>query len=141
MWLGIEFESCLIREFPLQLLSETWIGLPTGEGELCYGSQTHARLDRELLLNLPYRALTPVSLQNKGEENFTLERFSIPAPFLSLCEGDSQLVTEQLSVVLEPETQRVTVEIGSSDHDKVIASPRKHSDKNILVNTWENLFS
>ena len=141
LWLCINFSKKVKRELPVQQLSDTWMGLITGKGELCYGSYTHARLDQDMLLRLPYRALTPVTMRNKSNADFTLERLSIPAPYLSLYAGDGQLVTEPLSIVMDSEKHQGVVEIGKVSGKKAITPPRKKADKGILVNTWENLFA
>jgi len=141
LWIGIHIENHVQKEFPVQQLSETWMGLLTGEGELCYGSHTHARLDKTLLLNLPYRALTPVTIKNKCKENLKLERLSIPAAYLSLFEGETQLHTEPLTIVMEPESQRGVVQIGKVDGQKALALPREKAERGILESTWENLFA
>lgn len=141
LWLCIHFSEYVSRELPVQRLSETWMGGMTGKGELCYGSYTHARLDKELLQRLPYRALTPVSIHNKSDTDLTLERLSIPAPYLSLFEGEGQLVTEPLTIVMDSQKHQGVVSIGKMEGKQALTPPRKKADKGILVNTWENLFA
>lgn len=141
LWLGIDFSGQMLKELPVQQLSDTWMGSLTGAGELCYGSQSHARLDSELLPRLPYRALTPVTMCNKGADNFVLERLSIPAPHLSLFQGEGQLHTESLTITMETETHQGIVEIGKPDDGALVAPPRLHTDRGILVKAWENLFA
>lgn len=141
LWVCAGFANRAERELPLQQLSDTWMGAPTGEGELCYGSHTHARLDQAQLLNLPYRAMTHIKIDNRNRQNFTLERLSIPAPYLSLYEGCNQLHTEPITIVMEPDSLRGVVEIGKVRGEKVVTPPRKQSDRGILVSAWENLFA
>lgn len=141
LWICINFSKKVKQELPVQQLSDTWMGLMTGKGELCYGSYTHARLDQDMLLRLPYRALTPVTMRNKSHADFTLERLSIPAPYLSLYAGAGQLTTEPLSIVMDSEKHQGVVEIGKVSGKKAITPPRQKADRGILVNTWENLFA
>lgn len=141
LWLCVNFSAQLKKELPVQQLSDSWMGSKTGEGELCYGLYTHARLDKEALLKLPYRALTPVTMHNRGSEDFTLERLSIPAPYLSLYEGEGQLVTEPITIIMDPEKNQGTVKIGKLKGVKSITQPRKKTEKGVLVRTWETLFA
>ncbi len=141
LWLHLEFSAFAGIELPVQQLSETWMGSLAGDGELCYGSHTHARLERAQLLRLPFRALTPATIRNKGTENFTLERLSIPTTYLSLYEGEEQLVTESLTFIMEPENHLGTMEMGPAESVVRLAEPRKKTDKGILVNAWEKLFA
>ena len=141
IWLTINFGQGVDRELPVQRLSETWMGPQTHEGELCFGSHTHARLDRDLLLKRPWRALTPVTIHNRCPSEFTLERLSIPAPYLSLHQRDDQLVTEALTMTLESENHRGIVNIEKIIDGEFITGPRKAAEKGVLVRTWENLFA
>lgn len=140
LWLGISLADIQI-ELPLQQLSDTWMGSLTGNGSLCYGSLTHARLDKSLLAKLPFRALTPISMNNQSNENFTLERLSIPAPYLSLYEGQGQLTTEPLSFVMDAKNHQGSVVIDPPGEGKWVSAAREIANRGILSNTWENLFA
>ena len=141
LWLALEFAPGVQRELPAQQLSDTWMGALTGHGELCYGSHTHARLDRELLLKRPFRAITPITIHNKSQGDATLERLSIPAPFLSLYGQEEQLVTEPLTIAMDREKAEGVVHIGSLEGVPRIAGARRRADRGILVSAWENLFA
>jgi len=141
LWLQVEFSERVKHELPSHQLSDTWMGALTGQGELCYGSHTHARLNRDLLPDQPFRAVSPITIHNKGSEDCTLERLSIPAPFLSLFALDEQLVTEPLSIAMDAEKQEGVVQIGKLADAELVTRPRKASDRGILVNAWENLFA
>lgn len=141
LWMCVNFSESVRRDFPVQRLSESWIGSLTGDGELCYGSYTHARLDKSTLPNLPYRALTVMTIHNQSNEDSVLQRLSIPEPYLCLYEVDGQLVTEPLSIAMDAKKNRGIVEIIERDGESAITAPRRQSDKGVLVNTWENLFS
>jgi hypothetical protein len=139
LWLAVTFSPTLHRELPAQQLSDTWMGALTGHGELCYGSHTHARLDPELLLKRPFRALTPITIHNEGDQDSRLERLSIPAPFLSLYAKEEQLLTEPLAIAMDSKKQQGVVEIGKLDDAVIVTRPRQRADRGILVNAWENL--
>lgn len=139
LWLTLNMADIHL-ELPTQQLSDTWMGALTGEGALCYGSHTHARLDKELLLKLPFRALTAVSVSNAGAENFVLKRLSIPAPYLSLFEGDDQLCTESLAFVMDASKHEGSVSIETRSSE-VLSTAREEAEKGVLTSTWENLFA
>lgn len=141
LWLCVHFSETVQFSLPVQQLSESWMGSMTGDGELCYGSYSHARLDEKLLLKRPYRALTPVTMYNQGNKDSRLERLSIPAPYLSLFQGKDQLITEPLKISMDSERHRGVVEIGSTNGEERISPPRRTADKGVLVSTWENLFA
>ena len=141
LWLIVEFSPDVRKELPMQQLSETWMGSVTGQGELCYGSHTHARLDKQLLLKRPFRALSPITIHNKNVESLTLERLSIPTPFLSLYEAVDQLITEPVTIAMDSEKHQGVVEIGRITDLPLLVSPRNRADRGILVSAWENLFA
>lgn len=141
IWLSVNFTEGVSREFPVQQLSETWMGPKSNEGELCYGSHTHARLDKDMLVQLPWRALTPIHMHNKSHTDFTLERLSIPTPHLSLYNARERLITEPLSIVMDSENHKGIVSIGKVAEGDLISSPRKVAERGILVSAWENLFA
>lgn len=141
VWLSVRFSDSMIKEFATQQLSDTWMGALTQQGELCYGSHTHARLDKDLLFKRPYRVLTPVTLHNKSDDNCTIERLSIPCPYLSIFQSQGQYITEPLYIVMEQKMRRGIVEIGKVTGDPCITKPRKKADRGILVSAWENLIA
>ena len=141
IWLTINFAEGVSREFPVQQLSETWMGPPTQDGELCYGSHTLARLDEAMLVLLPWRALTLIHLHNKSSTDFTLERLSLPTPYLSLYDDNDRLVTESLNITMDSENQQGIVTIKKVKSGKLITAPRKHNDRGVLISAWENLFA
>lgn len=105
VWMGVCAgpKKALLAEVPLAVPSFTWVGRNTMEGELCYSSQSYARLVLEAVPKRPWRAITPVTLINRRPESLLLERFSLPTPLLSLHQNNQgQLWTP--SVVVEVET-------------------------------------
>jgi len=140
LWISVNFSDEVSSEFPAIKLSDTWIGQPSGAGELCYGALTHAQLDEKLLLKLPYRALTPVTLHNTGGSMLKLERLSIPAPYLTLYEGATQLVTEPITIEVDPIKLTSNAHIGKLTGRAIVAAPRLKSD-GVLANTLQNLFA
>ncbi|MYM64540.1 hypothetical protein [Pseudomaricurvus sp. HS19] len=142
VWLQLELSGRVLRELPVQQLSDTWMGNLTGEGQLCYGSHTHARLDRSQLLSLPYRVLTPVRIHNKSHQERKLERLSLPTPYLSVFASSQSLTTEALKITMDAEKGQGVVKIGRPpDNARLLSAPRLSADKGILVSAWSNLFA
>ncbi len=142
IWLGLELSGHLCKELPVQPLSDTWMGDLTGKGELCYGSKTHARLNKNLLSKVPHRVLTPIVLHNKSTTDSKLERLSIPMPYLSVFLIDNQLTTETLKFTMDPDNGQGIVKIHPSEaqHPRLFEA-RKTAEKGVLINAWSNLFA
>ncbi|WP_317930273.1 hypothetical protein [Halioxenophilus sp. WMMB6] len=142
VWLEVVLSERISEELPVQQLSDTWMGGVTGNGELCYGSHTHARLDASQLLNLPYRVLTPVEIHNKSSESRKLERLSLPCPYLSVFSTRGLLATEPLTITMDAEKSRGVVQIGAPQGSvKALTKPRKVTEKGMLISAWANLFA
>jgi len=74
----------LLHTIPVQRLSDTWFGPSTQVGELCYADKTHARHARTELPQRPHRAITPVTIYNSSSQLLTIDKISIPVPYLAL---------------------------------------------------------
>ena len=98
LWIRFEQEACKLLELPVTRLSDTWFGPDTQTGELCYASETHARLSIAGVKTNPWKALTPVHLVNKGESPLHIERINIPLPNLSLYRTPDRLWTSPVRV-------------------------------------------
>lgn len=71
-------------EMPTLRPSDTWFGVNTREGELCYASRTLAQLRMEDLVPRPHRAITPVHIHNHAAGPLQVDRLSVPVPLLEL---------------------------------------------------------
>jgi len=136
----------LLREIPIQLLSDTWFGPSTREGELAYASQTSARL---LLENLPRRsnrAVTPVSFRNRAESALFLERLSLPVPYLPLYAVENEFLwTPCVTLDRESNTELVKLQIEEkppvqAKHPRRVCEPREVVEKGMLVRAFSALF-
>jgi hypothetical protein len=127
-----------LMEIPVYRPSDTWFGASPAEGELCYASKTSARLSLQNVPFRPFRAVTTVTLRNKGEDRLVLERINLPVPHLALFrDADGLLWTNTVTVVRE--THRgladVRFEKGPPDHVKgpqKLCEPRLESKRNIV---------
>lgn len=127
LWARIEIGARVLAELPTLRPSDTWFGANTREGELCYASQTRARLHLDNMQNSPFRAVTPIAIRNEGEDNLKLERINVPVPHLTLyCDGE-RFWTSTLSVVRETNlvTAKLRIEASPPPHAITVAQPRR----------------
>lgn len=128
----------LLEDIPVLQSPKTWFGDNTVRGEICYSTKIKAVLNRAELINRPYRAISQLEIYNKSPEPLHVERLKVPAPFLSLFQGDDGLFyTSVMSFVCDVDGAIKNVDIdseGDAFEDKVlIAGPRlKVNDKSLL---------
>lgn len=135
-----------LSEIPAFRLSDTWFGLSTTEGEICYATRTAARLRAEDLPSRPHRAITSVTIRNRSESALLLERLKLPVPFLSLFrDGEGHLYTESISLEREENDDGVRVKLGKGPHHQAgdaakISEPRIQIEKSFMVRAFHSLF-
>ncbi len=137
----------LLGEVPSLMLSDTWFGPSTLEGELCYAGRTHAR---QTLAEVPYRAhrvITPVRVRNEGDSVLPLEKFSLPVPLLSVYGAeDGWLWTEGVSLLRRAgASDMAALEIDGSPPDYAgrverLSEPRQAQHHGGLVRAFSMLF-
>lgn len=139
LWVRLESEDGrAIAEFPLFRPSDTWLGTSTLDGELCYASRTHCRLDLEDVPFRPHRAVTLLRVENRSHDPLPLERMSVPAPYLSLYAIDRRLWTERVDLTWKDDEENASFEIRqgpprSSPGVRPIAAPRRAGEAGGLV--------
>lgn len=138
LWLRVTAEpsGSVLRELPLRRVPDTWFGSSTREGELCYATQTRARLDSE---NLPRRALwaiTAVEIQNRAKSPLAVERLRLEVPYLSLFDGgDGTLRTERVKMVRSEDSGMARLEIVAATAEqceRLVSSPRQRATEGFL---------
>jgi hypothetical protein len=82
--LQLQKPDCVLQEIPVQRLSDTWFGPSTQEGELCYADRTQARHNKSELPLRPHRAVTPITIVNNAARMLTIDKLSIPVPYLAI---------------------------------------------------------
>lgn len=136
----------LLKEIPSLVLSDTWFGPSTQEGELCYAGRTHARPRIEELPRRPHRAITPLLIRNRANAVLPLEKISLPAPMLALYgAADASLWTQRVTLVREDASDLAKVSIDSQPPDpgmpvEKLADPRKDPSRSGLVRAFSVLF-
>ncbi len=137
----------LLQNIAVQRLSDTWFGPSTQIGELCYADKTHARHAKTELSVRPHRAVTPVTVHNHSTQMLSIDKLSIPVPFLALYAlPDGSLWTdpvtlshEGLQALAHFRTGKLSAAeaIGATLLSEPIQKPEKHS----LVRAFTDIFS
>lgn len=99
-----------LAEIATHAPSDTWFGPSTYGGELCYAGRTLARRHYEDVQVLAHRAVTPVEIRNRAEDQFRLERLKLPMPNLALFVApDGRLFSDAVQLTrLSPHEVQVT---------------------------------
>lgn len=133
-------------ETPVYRPSDTWFGLSTQVGELCYASRTYGRLNLDNLADYAHRAITKVHIHNDAEEALLVERLNLPVPYLSIFQmSDSALYTESVTMVQTRGTSltEFTIEGGpmpdSGGPAQLLAPPRQVPLAGMLIRAFSTL--
>lgn len=146
LWVRLRSGGCTLAELPTARLSDTWFGPNTRIGELCYAGRTRARLRVENTPESPFRALTPVTITNSGDDNLKLDRINVPVTHLSLyCDGE-RFWTSAIAVTRERNWVSARVHIDGSappqSRDaRKIAEPRRPIRGGVLERAVDLLFA
>lgn len=135
-------ELCLERVPSLQL-SDTWFGPNTRDGELCFAARTHARNRRDELPLRPHRAVTPVTIKNQSMEFMTIDKLSIPLPYLNLYGGDDgSLWTNAIELKHTADNALAALEPGPAPRGLELITPaREAMQRSGLVRAFTSFFS
>lgn len=133
-------------DIPIQRPSDTWFGASTGEGELCYASRTHGRLELEELPRRPHRAVTPVTIRNQAGSSLLLERINLPVTLLPLFSTeDGFLWTPTVTLERDRDAAMVSMQLDEEPPPQAqravrIAPPRQEPEKGRLMGAIDTLF-
>ena len=153
LWLQLVVgDGRMLMEVPVRQPSWTWMGADTMAGEVCYASQTAARLEHETLPRRPWRALSAVRLRHEGREYLRLDRFSFPAPIMPLFrqtepgeDGVFSLWTPTLSIRCEQDLTTASLKVENTPPPEAgpcagLAPARQPVERNHLVRTMDRIF-
>jgi len=149
LWIRIETRAAqsLMHELPSFRLSDTWFGPNTREGNLCYAIRTSGRFQLDDLPKRLHRAVAPVIIQNRAEDNLALERLEIPVQHLALYEDESNsLWTQAVTFTRGPNEPGAQVRLtkGAPRYAKAateVQKPREEAKKTLVVSTFGALGS
>ncbi|RVT48255.1 DUF432 domain-containing protein [Rheinheimera sediminis] len=139
--------NLLLQEIQTQRLSDTWFGPNTQTGELCYADKTQARHSKEELPKRVHKAVTPVMVKNNSSQMMSIEKLSLPVPYLSLYGlADGSLWTDQVILDHQDEAELSELHISKqmpagSDGAERLAKPRLYMEKHGLFRAFSDLFA
>jgi len=150
LWLQLAVGSSPAKELQniaIQRLSDTWFGPSTREGELCYATTTHCRINLDDIPQRPHRAITPVFICNQADTTLAVERLNVPAPLLPLYASTTgQLWTPKITLIREKDGDMAELKIDNkppaeSKHAARLGEPRETADSSVLFRAFNAVFS
>ena len=136
-----------LADYTVQRLSDTWFGPSTQVGELCYADKTHARHARADLPLRWHRAVTPVTIHNQAQQMLTIDKISIPVPFLALyAMADGNLWTDPVTLRHEGVQSLAHFHTGKlapadAAQAQLLAAPREKPERHSLFRAFTDIFS
>jgi hypothetical protein len=133
---------------PLQRPSDTWFGPSKTRGELCFASGSAFAVSAESLIYRPHRAVTAVTIVNRGEDLFRIDRMSIPTPSLSLYSGEQGwLWTSGVRIERREALESVIMAIDGDDEApsncsgaQLVREPLKKQNSNVMTRALNTIF-
>jgi len=146
LWLRIDagggfsefMDSAIVRP------SDTWFGPNTMKGDLCYASQTSARLHIENLPLRPHRSSTSVRIKNNSNLKLHIEGLKIPVNNLSLFASEKgHLWTEALTLEQEDDTDKANVRLDKKPaltmESTLVTQPRTKISRGFYLDAFGSL--
>ena len=135
----------LLADLPVHILSDTWFGPNTREGELCFSNESSARIYLDRLPTRPERVITPVTFVNAGADPVTIDRLNLPLPLLSIFQTTSGFWTQEITIRREADLDEATVELSPSppaQHPsaQLVAESRMSEDGGAITKALSMLF-
>ncbi len=134
-----------LLEVPTWRPSDTWFG-NNQSGFLCYATRTAMRLEIDELPLRPHRAVTPIVIDNQGQDALNIERISLPIPNLSVFVAPAgALWTERLHLTRKEDAELAQVHI--ERHSPPIpgavrlSEPRRVAEDKLLSRVFTGLFA
>ncbi len=133
-----------LLEVPTWRSSDTWFG-DNRSGFLCYATRTTMRLDVDELPLRPHRAVTPIVIDNQGEDTLTIERISLPIPNLSVfASPGGALWTERLHLTRKEDAELAQVHIDRNSPPIAgavrLSEPRAIAEDHLMSRVFTGLF-
>jgi len=138
--------SVCLADLSVMILSDTWFGPNTREGELCYSSATQARVFQDSLPLRPERIITPATFINEGEDGFSVDRLSLPLPLLSVYRGEHSYWTQEVIIRREASLSEAQVHFEPIPPPQIadaelVTPPREQRNGSSISRALSMLFS
>jgi hypothetical protein len=102
VWVRVQTEApggVALGDYPTVLLSKTWFGLPSEEGEIGYALITRARQEMVTLTDVEGRAICPVLIENHTDEALVFAQLLLGVRHMSVYQtADGKLWTNECSL-------------------------------------------
>lgn len=126
LWFNLKRGEDILLDTPFALLSDTWFGPDTRNGEVCYACPTHARLSMEGVARSAFKAITPVEIHNEDGAPLLIDKVNLPIPNLSLYRDAQRHWTSQVTITRSSTLTGGEVQISSG--------PPRYAKSPILLN-------
>ena len=124
-WLQIiTSNNVVLADLATELMSETWLGPNTLQGEVAFATQTQARLSRDKLPQTSHTIRAPITIQNSSRDQLHITRLSIPAPELPTFRCDGQLWSAPVSIECEESLSEARIAISNTAPDFLDSAER-----------------
>ncbi|TVS17439.1 MAG: hypothetical protein EA417_06735 [Gammaproteobacteria bacterium] len=148
LWVELKagVDAVTLCELPLMRPSQTWFGSSTVEGALCYAARTYCRTNAQDVPLRPWRAISPLRLENRAKDGWMLDRVVLPVPQLPLfVSTDGRLWTSSLSTRRDHEGKVGDIRVGDAPPVEPgpwteQGKPRRSGSSSILGRFYGNLF-
>ncbi|WP_158969203.1 hypothetical protein [Paraglaciecola sp. L3A3] len=135
-----------ISDLPFWLPSDSWFGPSTMVGELCYSKYTDARVTLDNIQKRSHRAITSISISNEHDELLTIDRISLPIPFLNLyVDATEQFWTDKVCLIHHLDGDRPSFNIKNlaKERDKstisLVSTAREKADEHTFMRSIRSL--
>ena len=136
-----------LGELSIQRPSDTWFGPSTLQGELCYATTTHCRINLVEIPERRYRAITPVIIRNNADTTLSLERLNLPSPQLSIyTSDDGRLWTSTVKLTREKDGDMAALRVihkppKEAPEAIILSQPRVASEAGVFIRAFHAVFS
>lgn len=140
VWVRISSGKSLriLQEIPSKLLSDTWFGEDTLEGELCYSNTTKCAIELADVAMNSSLVFTEVTISNNRSENLLVQRIKLPLPLLSVfANAEGNLWTEKITIEALADHKMITTIEKSApkfvEPYKLLSNPRINMKSNKIL--------
>lgn len=135
LWLMITAGQDTVLDVPVSRVSDTWFGADTMNGEICFDCRTKARLSMDDIPRNPFKAITPIDLDNDSNLPVTVDRINLPVNHMALFENADRLWTSSMELHVDHDGRhQISSEPPAECADGTeIAPPRDPLESGILT--------
>ena len=131
-------------DIPSVTLSNTWFGVDTTEGELCYAMRSTAPSQREEVIPRPHRAVCTLRLRNTAEEPLDFQRICLRVEHVTIYGTEGCMWSSEVSVSYrgqadESKIRYIEEPFKSREGSLVLGEPRTPPEGGMLARSFAGL--